>query len=79
MFSFCLFGVLSGSIYILGLAFLHLYENDINILIGVAVNLYLAFGSVEMSTVVTLKSMSKVCHLSSSCLFHSLSVVCSVQ
>ena len=32
-----------------------------------------------MSTVVTLKSMSKICHLSSSCLFHSLSVVCSVQ
>ena len=31
-------------------------------------NLYLAFGSVQMSTVVTLKSMSKICHFNSSCL-----------
>ena len=52
-----------------GLVFFpHFYENHINILIGVAMNLYLAFGSVQMSTVVTLKSMSKICHFSSSCL-----------
>lgn len=66
---FCLFGVLSGSTYIfLATCFFHFYENGINNLIGVAVNLYLAFSSVQMSTVVTLKSMSKICHFSSSCL-----------
>ena len=31
------------------LDFFHFYENDINILIGVAMNLYLAFGSVSSS------------------------------
>ena len=31
-------------------------------------NLYLAFGSVQMSAVVTLKSMSKICHFASACL-----------
>ena len=59
--------------------FFHFYENDINILIGVAINLYLAFGSVQMSAVLTLKSMSKICHFDSACLVHSLSGVCSVQ
>ena len=33
--------------------FFHFYENDIGILIGVALNLYLVLGSVEMSTVVS--------------------------
>ena len=31
-------------------------------------NVYLAFGSVQMSAVVTLKSMSKICHFASACL-----------
>ena len=40
--------------YIFWTCFFHLCENDINILIGVATNFYLALGSVEMSTVPSL-------------------------
>ena len=46
----------------------HFYENDVNILIGVAMNFYLALGSVEMSTVLSLQSMSMMCHFNSLCL-----------
>ena len=49
----------------------HFYENDINILIGIAVKLYLALGSLEMSTIM---SIPIACAL-----FHSFSMVCSFQ
>lgn len=61
---FCLFGVLSGSICILGSFFFfsYFFENDIGILIGITMNLYLALGSVEMSTIISLQSMNMICH-----------------
>ena len=49
----------------------HFYENDINILIVIAVKLYLALGSLEMSTIM---SIPIACAL-----FHSFSMVCSFQ
>ena len=52
--------------------FFHFYENDINILIGVAMNFYLALGSVEMSTLLNLQSMSMICLLIPCTLFHSV-------
>ena len=52
----------------LDLFFFYFCENDINILIGITMNLYLALSSVEMSTVLSLQSMSKIYHANSSCL-----------
>ena len=40
----------------------------VNILIGVAMNFYLALSSVEISMVLSLQSMSMICHFNSSCL-----------
>ena len=57
----------------------HFFENNVNILTGVPMNLYLALGSVEIPTVLSLQSMSMECHVNSSSLSHSLSVACSVQ
>ena len=42
-------------------------------------NLYLGLGTAEMSVVLSLQSLSMECHVNSSSLSHSLSVVCSVQ
>lgn len=50
--SFCLFGVLSGSIHIFGIMF-SISMKMTNILIGVAMNLYLGLGTVEMSIVLS--------------------------
>ena len=60
--------------YMLWICLFHFYENDISILIGIAVKLYLALGSVEMSTILSLQSMS----IPITCaLFPSFSTVCS--
>ena len=42
-------------------------------------NLYLGLGTAEMSVVLSLQSMRMECHVNSSSLSHSLSVVCGVQ
>ena len=42
-------------------------------------NLYLGLGTAEMSVVLSLQSLSMECHVNSSSLSHSLSVVCGVQ
>ena len=70
------FGYLGSYWFHIFLDFFHFYENDINILTGVAMNLYLAFCSVQMSAVVTIKSMSKICHFCSK--WFTLSVGCVV-
>ena len=44
--------------YIFWICLFLFFENDINILIGIAVKLYLALGTVEMSTILSLQSMS---------------------
>lgn len=48
------------------ICFFDFHENDINILISAAMNLYLALGSIEMSTVLNLQSMSMICYFKSS-------------
>lgn len=51
--------------YVFWICFFRFHKNDINILIGVAMNLYLAFGvSVEMSTVLSLQSIGMICFMS---------------
>ena len=54
--------------HIFGIVFFYFYENDINILIGIAMNLYLGLGTAEMSVVLSLQSLSMECHVNSSVL-----------